>query len=534
MILLLLLSTALWIPPIASNAEAQGSITNLPGAVAETLGQVYPVNQHAELQFDLGGVKMFIDNTKQQLKAIDVLANNVSNDTALTNIQKNILKTALFKLASKLQHFLHTPSNRTKRGLFNFVGTISHALFGTVDDDTFQSSLKEYNEKLKLVSSTFTASAKSINALRHNTIQLRAAYDDLAEHMARSEDVNAIARFSQLAFLINQYQHTFTSTVNAAMAFGRSINRAAHGQVDSELITPEDLQDTFSSIESLHNSRPLFSTSDRLLFFASLSAYLTHDGLSIIVPLEPQLTLVAYAIHPFPHKINNTLVTLNAPKLILKSLNGHSLATPSLNTFSSCLKPSKTIFVCLSPTWAYNTNNQTCEHAILSSHEHIHEHCTFTEHVQQDSPFVLPLQESTLLYYYKPSASTITCGKQLPMKIIQGPYMLPHKCELQSLSLHIPSFIQYVSWYTKHIQFQIPAPLVPFSLPKHQQELNITYVEVPKVDTPTYILSAEFAKTYFYPLGITLTAMIIFSVGLIIVSRYVRNSLRESDAINYV
>ena len=499
----------------------------------EYLGTVYPVTSFLEVRYNLSPIMEFRKQLVTQLHHIIRLRESLTNHPPLQQQHFQILSQSLIRLEKKISSFLEQESlplnsTRSRRGLLNFVGVLSHTLFGTIDEETFEDRMREYRDKLESVSASFEASAHTIASLTFNVKQLGAAVQYLRANAAEASALGSVERFTRMAFLISQYQITFAEVSAAAIKFHASIITAAHGIVDQSLLSSHDIDSVLNQVMEDHNLRPLFQTSNPILLYATLSSYLTPRGLSILIPLHPPFILSAHAIHPFPHSHNDTLLILNSPSLVLTTLTSHSLtpsyalAFPPQSLFDACKTPILGTYVCLAPTWPYTANTHSCAHSITSHLHNIHETCTFSEHIPSHSPLVLPLQSVSLLYFYEPTPSTISCPSPRPMSSLSGPFILPHKCGLQSIQLTFPAIKHYSTSFSKHVQFDQPGPLAPFTLPAHLSQLNLTLKQMDVVQPLPWLTTRHPVFIYGYPIAITMFGMMLLAGAIIGFTCYIR------------
>ena len=530
---LLLTSLAVMAISMDTLHEHPGHVTTLPGAVMEYLGRVYPVTSFLEVRYSLSPIMGFRKQLVDQLHHLIRFRESLTSHPPLQPHHFRILSQSLIRLEKKISSFLHQKSlpvnsTRSRRGLLNFVGVLSHTLFGTIDEQTFENRMREYQNKLESVSTSFDASAHAITSLTFNVEQLGAAVQYLRANAAQASALDSVERFTRTAFLISQYQITFAEVSAAAIKFHASIISAAHGIVDQTLLSPRDIESVLGQVTENHGLRPLFQTSTPVLLYATLSSYLTRKGLSILIPLHPPIILSAYAIHPFPHSHNGTLLILNSPSLVLTALTSHSLtpsygfAFPPHSLFDACQTPILGTYVCLAPAWPYNANTHSCTHSLLSHRHNIHKTCTFSEHIPSQSPFVLPLQSVTLLYFYEPTPSTISCPSPRPMSSLSGPFILPHKCGLQSIQLTFPAIKHYSTSFSKHIQFDQPGPLTPFTLPTHLSQLNLTLKRMDVVKPLPWSATQHPVFIYGYPVAITVFGVVLLAGAMVGFTCYIR------------
>ena len=112
------------------------------------------------------------------------------------------------------------------------------------------------------------------------------------------------------------------------------------------------------------------------------------------------------------------------------------------------------------------------------------------------------------------------------MKLISGPYVLPHKCQLQSLDLFIPIYRHYVTSFMTDIQFKEPQELIQSNISTHVSHMNITYIPMEEVQDTPFIYSTPFVINYMYPVAVSATLVLL---AVLIVYLYVQRVLTHFD-----
>ena len=543
----------------AATLTRPGQLTNIPGGVLESHALVYPVQAFIEVRYQMGALDKFTELLKIQDMSLGNIAVNIRRDNTLRESHKVTLQKAIKRLSDQISDMVESiPGNqgqksREKRGLFNFIGILSHSLFGTIDEATFQGKLREYNNRLTAVTHSYTSSAKAINILEKNVQQLHESYLHLANNTASASALSATERFTELAFILGQYSDDFITLAHSTKSFARSLLNAAHGTVDSSLISPHDLATIFRKLKLESSSKPLFHAHHPYLY-NSLTAFITSRGhtfltslgLSIIIPIYPPFKLTTYRIHPFPQQINNTILTITTPSLLLVSNTALAVDNVQPSILESCIHLEQHTYACLTPTWTYSHLVDSCQHALYAratcmsqasgndslsdcatlAEKLISNRCAFKEIMTKSRPFVLALSESTFLFYFQPTPVTITCQKHLTMKLITGPFVLPHKCQLQSLNLFIPTYRHYVTSFMTDIQFKEPQKLIQSNISSHVSQMNITYVPMEEVQETNFLYSTPFIVNYMYPVAVSATLIIL---AVLVAYFYVQRVLNHFD-----
>ena len=307
----------------------------------------------------------------------------------------------------------------------------------------------------------------------------------------------------------------------------QAIATATKGIVEPTLISPTDINTILQPIRLKENVTPLFEPGISPLFYATLSAYITPQGLSLIIPLAPRSTFKVYELNPFPEVIQGAVEVayIDTHHTVLANAS-MSIITPREPLSDICDKPTTNIYICTKPIWHVNTNEQTCERAILFDPHLIPEICTFSAFTPTTAPFYVPLGEITAIYFSTPTRVTVTCERRLPSETINGTYILPHTCSLRSKHLKLEASRRFTASYTK-----TQTPYEPFtwehqSLAKEGDRINLT-LETMKTLTFLPYATHETTITFLYPLGVSLSLFIVGSAVAIILSRKWNSRVRD-------
>ena len=236
-------------------------------------------------------------------------------------------------------------------------------------------------------------------------------------------------------------------------------------------------------------------------------------------------------LHPFPHKLNGSLYLLVVDHpLILRQEHGRAIATPATSFLQSCLNPAPRIYTCFASPLIYVVDVPSCHRSLLSLPQSVPDLCIFNEIPVAVSPFILSMQDVTLLYYFQNTAATVTCNTTTPMRLLVGTFVLPTSCELNSLSTHIPATRNYITQYNVGPQLNVPSLI---NLPTHNFTLEqLKLKKINKVEElPKFGLS-DHQLNYFYPIYINvagLFASILIFVGLIFLMKWIRTRVNKDQ-----
>ena len=503
-----------------------GTIQTIPGAIKEYKGKVFPISSFVDIKLNIQPLNDFKNELNNMSHSIQIMIDNIFKHSGPTD-NFNIISPALHRLKFKMSSYTDVTYNsqntsRVRRGLFDFVGVLSNQLFGIVDTKSLENRLQEYNGRQNTFAETINANSRALSTLSHNVQQLRDATSQF--HTMITKRLNSAEVFAELAFITNQYELTFLEITSAASSFQNAVLDAAQGHVTKELISHQDIQRIIQKLRVSHNLQPLFHPSKFMLLYSCLSSYLTTDGISILLPLQPQTTLRGYLIHPFPLHLNfsEAYVTLDAPAIILAPphtrvvTQSHAIALPTQNLYDTCHTPAAGIYVCRAPLWPYYKNTSSCAHAIVSHPHNIHGACTFSTITPTVKPFILNTQLQTVFYFYSPTPAAITCNNSITHSNLMDAFVLPHTCSLSCISFSFPAIKHYHTTITKQQQFPKPIPLPrPHTFIPPSANLTLSTVQIPPPIAPPLHHHRVFA--YGYPIASSIAVIIVLIISLVLI-----------------
>ena len=535
------MSWAWWLVAVTATYATQlpKDLQPLPGAVRIEKGSAYPITETIKVNYDLKPFTQIWETIQKHERELKLMEHQIENDGYISYQHKNMLRGITDTIRYKLNSVTgnnktdQRDTHRSKRGLFDIVGIASHTLFGLVDDNTLQLKLQEYNDQLKSVTNTYNASARAINGLMKNVRKLDVAFQIMKNNTPSFDQLVGLNRFSQYAFLINQYQLALTDALYERHNLETALNQAVLGNIQQSLISPHDLRVVIRKLHLTQIKAPLFPVHNTTLFYATLKGYMTREGLVIIIPLRPKEKFTIYEIHPFPQRLNNSnsLVTLHATSVVLFSIRTRTVITPHMPLGNTCSTPAEDIFVCRKPTWNRDRNTKSCERSLVSNMDDIHKKCKFDPHSTSNVPFFLPTRHATLIYFYDPTPVSIICEKPKPLVILKGQFALPHECSMQTLHLNLPATHTYRTSFTKNVTTFQPTSFDVFPLHHIQDNITFTLDEMNDIPYYTNFISTHTLETFVYPTGITIVGMILCLGCVILFFMYVRRYYENLDSL---
>ena len=511
----------------AQTGSLPPNVEMLPGIVKVEKGSLYEIDSYIEVRYSLGPVVSLTANINLEINQLEELQTKILLDPILTQAHKYLLanatKNSISAARAKLPHTRQ--AGRNPRGLINFVGSIQHALFGVVDEYTLHKRLQEFKSRIDTISHTYDASAATINAIEHNVRLLKQAVQHLELKINNLHNVSEVEHFTQLSFLVSNVQLKLLTLVWENVHLKQAIAAACKGTVEPTLISPADITTILQTVKHEDHVTPLFEPEFSPLFYTTLSSYITPQGLSLVIPLKPFSTFKVYELNPFPEVVNGIieLASIEAHHTILANAS-MSIITPQRPLSEICDRPTEDIYICMKPVWHVNTNEPSCERAILFDPHLILDLCSFNIFTPTKSPFYLPLGEVTAIYFNTPTRVTITCKHRLPSQTINGTYILPHTCSLRSKVLKLAATRIFKSSYTKMQPSYEPFMWKPQTLSDVGDKLNLTLETMDKLDLLPRVIH-ETTIDFVYPFIISFSFFAIGSAVVILMIMKVRNNI---------
>ena len=504
----------------------------LPGLIRVEEGTLYAIQEYVQIKYSLEPLERFKVDLEKELTNIEELGAVIKEDPTLSAEHKALLTNATRNIVSFTKW--HPAYNiRKRRGLVNLIGNIQHELFGVVDERTLNKRMGELDSRMSKITRSYTASAAAVNTIQHNMCQLKEAVTQLSRRMNQGNAEDGLQHFTQLAFFISSVRARIQNLRYQRKHVLQAMMAAAQGTVEPTLITPLDIQDILHKFQHETMIQPLFTPELSPVFYGTLTSYLTPSGLSILVPLKTAAKFTVHKLYPFPTKTTGIvkLATIRAQETILANASG-ALITPQEPLNRLCKQPSKRVFVCMKPVWNININTPSCERAILFNPELMSEVCTYNGLNVSATPYFVPLEEITAIYFSTPTRVTTTCAQRTPPHTVQGTYILPNTCSLTSKHLTLPASKSFESafrarsslWYPYEFNFaNTEVTNTPFNISwESMKQLDI----IPKVFHDTNI-------DYVYPVGVSLLLVTLCALiaGVLMWRQRMDNSSTFDDII---
>ena len=257
-----------------------------------------------------------LENAFLRIKRLIAQANNLSNITGADYLSYRIDNLLL------RCNRVDCNSSRQKRGLFNFIGSFSHSLFGLATDDQIadcQESIAEVSQVNKRVSHSvsrlLTVVNQSIDHINSNSEHISQLHDYVVEVEGTAEKFHALVKqeidflhslafYVRLTSVVNNMQTVYESWLRQVDLFNRQRAELELGYLTEEMLPVVELSKILVNaakfgvaplpVEWYYSNTkvvPLWDSSDRLVFQATLpfvdeKSYLRYFLWSFPVPIS--------------------------------------------------------------------------------------------------------------------------------------------------------------------------------------------------------------------------------------------------------
>ncbi|XP_042860178.1 uncharacterized protein LOC122246003 [Penaeus japonicus] len=414
-----------------------------PGAIVENVGSLYLVNNYAEVSVSLSTLSGVYNTASTHLSLISQYNRTIQGDTLLTAIQRMALTSFLNVARADLLPFKdrtpRPPARRVRRGWFDAVGDVTSYLFGVATHAELDARFDAYEKSMGSVVSRITGTFDTIHSITDTVNSLSRATRRLA--LGISSNANALTKeqhFSILLAQVSLYQSRVQIFIDHLNSLIHDLILAVHGTVTPTLLPPPALQSFLSNISSSTSFKPLFSISNSTLLYSQLTSFLTPQGLSIFVPLLPDVSYTGYNVHPFPVVIDQLAYKLATDVSFILMSNDHksiSPAPPSLR--ASCSDALPGVKVCSgAPIPERPYFHHTCSRALITN-QFVHSSCMYDQISTDSDPFILTLPDANILYFFSSTQISLICNNTHRDMKVADAFFLPQFCQLNSERLTI-------------------------------------------------------------------------------------------------
>ena len=377
-------------------------------------------------------------------------ANLTECRTTITQVDRKIAKLELIKGTLMDLTKWDSSSLRFRRRLFGFIGTISHTLFGTLDEEDGKfytdkisqleqeqaSFLRLSKEQVVLVKTTLRTVNRTLHDVAYNERILEKGLLDIKKHIVVEEgNLNMQLGYTSMLMALNDHALQLDRAIEELQdQYSMLIDAVIHAQkgiLQPQLISPRKILQIMKDNQAhfpLDQSLPIPLSSEyapQLLQLIDLDVFVqgTYFVYVITLPLTSQLSYNMYHIHIFPSKINGTaskfIFVQPEKEIILVDKTKQYYTRLSLSELARCKVPTPALYVCNqhSPVQLMHSGTE-CEARLLQYITRIPPTCS-QRITELTSTLWTQLQGNTWLYVApQPEHFTILCPGQEPTDLI--------------------------------------------------------------------------------------------------------------------
>lgn len=418
--------------PLLTNAQYRIEELNNPLLpISQGTSYIVISNYHIYYHINLTNIKECLRTTEKTLLQTNKTLDNSNKPLYnLLKIRINDLFDQVNSIKSFVNHYT-TPSNRSKRGLFNFLGKAHKYLYGTLDADDGD----RYDKYINILHENQLTIDKDITATQTIVKQLTEDVDSKLSDIKINQQniqikINELSRMTQstgttlyVITLLDNIENNLRvlneikSNVQTAISFAE-INIMHHS-----IFKYQELQSIISKLEQ--RNRIPFDNIIKYYEVAYTDVTIKKDLVIfyIAIPLISGNPYEFYQLYPIP--VNNQLMTLKN-RYLLKSLNDF------FNSKENCQKIEE-ITLCQA---SQLNRNEPCVLQTMNLTSHCpmmfvkYEKTSITQ-LRDNSVIIIPTSPENI-YFQCPNQNTIE-------KISQASLILPAECTIKIKDNHYDS-----------------------------------------------------------------------------------------------
>ncbi|XP_076037662.1 uncharacterized protein LOC143023068 [Oratosquilla oratoria] len=430
----------------------------IPGAIVAPAGQVMVIRDTitVRMELDIARVHSDLESIRKLTNTIsdhfhttfkrpDPMSNSSKSRDNMFDLISTKLNTLLLQLStiersdmtSTHNSELHHASFRHKRGLMNFMGSLSKSLFGTATEeditnvhltiDKMTSKLNKMGKLVLLNSQNSQYLAGSVNLLLDRFSKLHEYSLSQSNHLHELEMfiyyIEQIKSISDHIDMVRHYYNLLTLDIRDAAANKATSNLLPKGKLKTALSV---------ALRNLH-LKSIFPSEQLDLYYPLIDTTLGTNAIYAHIPLDPQNRFTGWNIIPFPYTYNNSTITLDVePTTVIKSDDGQWYSYTSSSDLASCKSAVSKFHVCPAYLFSfYRTAELTCMNQIVTLNSSTLDSCTYKE-VNPNKPLHVHINTKYFLFFPRTTLVSVIC-KENPsswQKQICGPVSIPDSCEI--------------------------------------------------------------------------------------------------------
>ena len=412
----------------------------IPGAIIEGVGKLLPVINYVEIEISLRPLASIASIAATQVTGIEKMKATIRKEH-LDSTHENTLLDLLDLAYADLKPLapLPTPnqqmSHRPRRGLINIVGQAAKFLFGVATEHDLEVHYKGYEDSQRSIKHSIKTLITNFNKVGKTVNQLINITNDLTDNLTNlSQAVNTEIKFSLMLAKTTLYQSRVQRFADQMHTLVDELTLAAKGTVTPGLIPLPALTEFLHLIHNTTHLLPLLSVGIAPLFYSHLTSHITPKGLSVLIPLYPDVTYEVFKLHPFPFMTNNSAFILRPPaEIILRSIPHRLVSLIDSHVLDSCTDLTPGVITCNDLSLPERSFfNSPCPLALLTNHD-IQNSCPFDEiPVTPSYPYTVTLKLTTYVFFFTRTLVSTTCASTHNDNFIDGSYRISRSCQLVS------------------------------------------------------------------------------------------------------
>lgn len=297
----------------------------------------------------------------KQIESILAYKNRISSTPHSADFQEELdtLDKRIVNVQHLARHIKTLIHRRNRRGLLNFVGSISKTLFGTLDTDDLDlinqnmDKLFDDNKKIKTILANQTSLIRKI--LNSESLQkLEDSYNQLARKL--DSQTIFVKTLAKIEYALEDLHFQIDELLNA-LILGKQ------GIISPQILNPEDFIQNYARIVSStarsSSITPRLEHFQFILDISDLTVFALHDRLffKISVPLVLEQEWKITRVYPIPREQNGIFMAPIVDNPVFLSSNLFFMNTDLNYLAKFCKHKSVTICKQTQPIHNANTNN---------------------------------------------------------------------------------------------------------------------------------------------------------------------------------
>lgn len=373
-----------------------------PGIYFENIGQGDIVTNSWKLviYYDMKNYWKEYDGFKVILNKMNKLC-EISTNTGYCNAVLNQLRADLMTVQYNNDLIFprtYSKKNRSKRGLFNFVGTYQNFLYGTLDqnyadkmEETIEKAKQNEAHNLELIKNQTSVIESTVNLLKKTDKDVSDQFESVNKELNRllleTNSIKLDGQFATLAIhtslIISSYRQLQTAILNVLL-------ESNNGKISPLILNPNQLEKELIFLRK-YMPKTLKLPNDvqgsellSLYGLMTINGCVEKDKIKFLVqlPLVINENFEIYVVRPIPQFINAEFsIITSTTKYILTNLHFDQFYLMSSTEFNNCQSINANKVICKQehPIYNHQASADICEIGLMvGNHESLSENCQVT------------------------------------------------------------------------------------------------------------------------------------------------------------